>query len=279
MERGRGKHRRGGGGARRRPGGDRWDRGGGTDRESANVARGRRRELETPQKDVEGTETQEEKVSVGFSKRKILSNWDRYAETEKEPEDKVLQRGADYSVLLGSAGDSFTQFRFADERDWDVDKTSNKPAVISFDSQYLLRALQELPLHLRLNVEADLVQEELPQELPQYKPMDIKSLPPTLNKLPATGPSESLVPAKVSQDAPLPTLDEELDFLLSLDAPVREEAISTKTPSGNEENKVEVMSEDEVPPPVPDNICMSAEETQKTVTPDDLEDWLDSMIS
>ncbi|OCT68687.1 hypothetical protein XELAEV_18039975mg [Xenopus laevis] len=114
MERGRGRHRRGGGG-RRRPWGERGrggDRGGpahsgrgyrggwGADRERAEPSQPRvegRNEAVEPQEE-------DEQVSSGFSRRKVTSNWDRYEETEKEPESKVLQRGADYSVLLSSAG-------------------------------------------------------------------------------------------------------------------------------------------------------------------------------
>lgn len=55
----------------------------------------------------EGDDFQEEvdKAEV-FSRRKLESNWDRYAESEKqEPEDDTpTQRGTDYHVLLESAG-------------------------------------------------------------------------------------------------------------------------------------------------------------------------------
>lgn len=41
-----------------------------------------------------------------FSRRKIVSNWDRYQDTEKEVSDESgeSQRGTDFSVLLSSAG-------------------------------------------------------------------------------------------------------------------------------------------------------------------------------
>lgn len=43
-----------------------------------------------------------------FSRRKIVSNWDRYQDTEKEVngESGESQRGTDFSVLLSSAGES-----------------------------------------------------------------------------------------------------------------------------------------------------------------------------
>lgn len=42
-----------------------------------------------------------------FSRRKLESNWDRYEESERqEPDDDTpSQRGADYHVLLQSAGE------------------------------------------------------------------------------------------------------------------------------------------------------------------------------
>lgn len=41
-----------------------------------------------------------------YSKRKIVSNWDRYQDTEKEVDNESgeSQRGTDFSVLLSSAG-------------------------------------------------------------------------------------------------------------------------------------------------------------------------------
>ncbi|RXM99352.1 Cell death regulator Aven [Acipenser ruthenus] len=43
-----------------------------------------------------------------FSRRKLVSNWDRYEAAEKEEvgESGQSQRGADFSVLLSSAGPS-----------------------------------------------------------------------------------------------------------------------------------------------------------------------------
>ncbi|KAG8560712.1 hypothetical protein GDO81_015095 [Engystomops pustulosus] len=105
MERGRGKPRRGGGGRRPYRG-----RGSGGDREyshrgNRDFTRDRRRSPE-PEKeegnDVAGHQENEEQSSE-FSRRKILSNWDRYEATEKETESEVQQRGTEYSVLLTSA--------------------------------------------------------------------------------------------------------------------------------------------------------------------------------
>ncbi|KAM4690315.1 cell death regulator Aven [Rhinophrynus dorsalis] len=301
MERGRGRHRRGGGGGRRRP----WcDRGSGGDREAAHSARGRRggpRERTEPavprttEEENDAEPKEEDEVSSGFSRRKILSNWDRYQEPEKESESKVLQRGTDYSVLLSSAGDAFTQFRFAEEREWGTeDPNSMQTSAAYLDSQSLVRVLQELPLYLRLNVEADLVQDELPQELPQFKLKGISSMPTSLPKLPfieaSAGSTQETCsvpepctqyPTKAPQDTLLPELEEELDFLLSLEAPVREETGSQtamQPPIGNEDSDLQGTCEGHEPPPVIDDGSATADK-DKAVTPEDLEDWLDSMIS
>lgn len=60
--------------------------------------------------DDDGAESQEEKKDElrGYSKRKIVSNWNRYegedAEKEAQNESGESQRGTDFSVLLSSAG-------------------------------------------------------------------------------------------------------------------------------------------------------------------------------
>ncbi|KAM4665182.1 cell death regulator Aven [Discoglossus pictus] len=276
MERSRGRYRRGGGGRRR--GGSRGD-GGGT--KPSNTGHARNEDTRAQIKAEEGTACWEEDqdVTSEFSRRKILSNWERYAEAEKEEESSVLQRGTDYGVLLGSAGDSFTQFRFTDERDWDTEKTSNRQAAALYiDAQALAWALQVLPLYLRLNVDPELVQESLPQELPQCKVKDSSTLASALARLPATPATPTPVepctahPTKSAPDLPL---DEELDFLLRLETPIRED---TDGPSANEVNDPEVTCEGEGSP-VADNFIPPSEELHKAVTPDDLEDWLDSMIS
>ncbi|XP_018409706.1 PREDICTED: cell death regulator Aven [Nanorana parkeri] len=288
MERDRGRHRRGGGGRRPYRG-----RGSGGDREY--VHRGQRgpvRERTAPpeaeKQDVEDAgETQEvnNEQSTGFSKRKILSNWDRYEATEKKADNEVLQRGTDYNVLLSSAGDSFTQFRFADEKEWGAESgSSTKDSLVYLDSQGLISALQELPLHLRLNVEADLVQEELPQELPQMtlksgsnmaQAYIVQKSSPTIGA--ATQESDPLSKDKSSNNPSLPGLDEELDFLLKLEAPVREGMV--EFPDQVQEHDQQLSLEEPTTPTLTDDVCLAAEEKHQAVTPEDLEDWLDSMIA
>ncbi|XP_068110045.1 cell death regulator Aven [Hyperolius riggenbachi] len=181
-------------------------------------------------------------------------------------------------------GDAFTQFRFADEKEWGSENlSSNQDSSLYLDSQCLVRTLQELPLHLRLNVEADLVQEELPQELPQSTLKTITNLPqnPSIQKsAPSTAIStqeaDHLPKGKPTQEVPVSGLDKELDFLLSLETPVKDTMAESPVHITEHDEQVAcdipaTASVTEVPLP--------AEEKQTTVTSEDLEDWLDSMIA
>uniref|UniRef100_UPI00398F3CB4 cell death regulator Aven n=1 Tax=Pristiophorus japonicus TaxID=55135 RepID=UPI00398F3CB4 len=250
-----------------------------------------------------------------FSRRQIVSNWDRYKTEEKELNDGGESlRGADFNVLLSSAGDSFAQFRFAEEKEWEVEISSSKQISPLFvDCQSLAQSLQELPLYLRLNVEAELVQIAPPAELPQ---MRLKSMHDGLSKFSqfraqATAPTTAVVTIPVSSVPEDPgkdtfnlmlntvtqapesvrpasqqsadKLDEELDFLLQLETPVRKSNIFLK---GTQD--VEVLgdpvtvntSTDSSGAEVKDNTNSQPAETAKKLDPEEeLEDWLDSMIS
>ncbi|XP_044128355.1 cell death regulator Aven [Bufo gargarizans] len=284
MDRGRGKQRRGG----RRP---YRGRGSGGDRDYAHrghrdAGRDQRRPPE-PEKE-EGNDVAEhqehEEQSSEFSRRKVLSNWGRYEAAEKEAETEVLQRGTDYGVLLSSAGDSFTQFRFADEKDWAAENLSIKQdSSVYLDSQSLVRALQTLPLHLRLNVEADLVQENLPQELPPLKSKVISNMPAFTGQnasgtfLVSDQDAASQPETKTSSDPSPAAHDEELDFLLSLEAPITAEAAAY--PDGSREPDQQPPCDERATSPMKAEACVPAEEKTKAITSEDLEDWLDSMIS
>ncbi|XP_067895517.1 cell death regulator Aven [Heterodontus francisci] len=242
-----------------------------------------------------------------FSRRQIVSNWDRYKTEEKELEDGGESlRGTDFNVLLSSAGDSFAQFRFAEEKEWEVEVPSSKQISPLFvDCQSLAQSLQELPLYLRLNVEAELVQITPPAELPQMRMMSmhdglskfsqfraqatgvdnipVNSVPedPSKNTFslmlnPVTQAPESAPPA--SQQPP-DKLDEELDFLLQLETPVsKNNDIFLK---GAQD--VEVLCDpgtDSSGADMTDSTNSQAAETVKKLNPEEeLEDWLDSMIS
>ncbi|XP_060616082.2 cell death regulator Aven isoform X2 [Anolis sagrei] len=254
----------------------------------------------------------------GYSCRKVVSNWHRYEDTEKETQNdsSESQRGTDYSVLLSSAGDSFTQFRFAEEKEWIVENLCQKQlSGLYVDCQSLVRALEELPLHLKLNVAAELVQEATPVVLPQIK---LKS-----NDVPrrSGGPLQQTLGQNTCPSGPFPAadsatqlagphkdgpvinsegppknpsslcqerdnLDEDLDLLLKLDASVIPEnnmgleILSHDTVSGedlkmpHEENSCLQLDGTE-------EICSASQQegTSKSITEEELEDWLDSMIS
>ncbi|XP_020141527.2 cell death regulator Aven [Microcebus murinus] len=299
--RGRGRGFRGGrgGGA---PRGGRRDRGG---------RGGRGAGASAPVEDDSDAETygEENDEQGNYSKRKIVSNWDRYQDIEKEVNNESggSQRGTDFSVLLSSAGDSFSQFRFAEEKEWDGEASCPKQnSALYVDSESLVRALQELPLSLRLNVAAELVQATVPLELPQVKPKrsdDGKRLGMQLKgpfselKSAAPGCPESqgkdgLGPARASQKPASPVqaaadhLEEELDLLLNLDVPVKEEdnILPDQTSQDPKSEKDEDVAQEEKVPAKPSvteekNVEPEQPSTSRNVTEEELEDWLDSMIS
>ncbi|NWW91533.1 AVEN regulator, partial [Rhynochetos jubatus] len=278
---------------------------------------------------VEGnddTEPREEKEELkSYSKRKIISNWSRYEDTDKEGQNEhgESQRGTDFSVLLSSAGkDSFTQFRFADEKEWDRESICHKQlSALSVDCQSLVQALQELPLHLRLNVAAELVQASAPVELPQLKSKltEDSKRRELLFRQPLSQSGTVLVSHPVGdsvadsvalskpgskngpragaaepfqRDHPLSKqetdpLDEELDLLLNLDAPIDTEnrpvsATFSYKISTEKDLQMHYKENDPLKLDVPEEKSTAPQQqqsTSKNVTEEELEDWLDSMIS
>ncbi|NWV00082.1 AVEN regulator, partial [Upupa epops] len=271
----------------------------------------------------EGNESQEEEQKEelkGYSRRKVFSNWSRYEDTEEEEHSECgeSQRGTDFSVLLSSAGDSFAQFQFADEKEWDRESVcQNQFPALAVDCQSLVQALQELPLHVRLNVAAELVQASTPVELPQMKSKIIEDSKrrellfrqPLAQREPApvshptndsvassesgskNGPRASA--AEPFQKAHPPSkqetdhLDEELDFLLNLDAPIHAEnrpvsgGLSYNT-STEKDVKMSCEEKDPIKVDIPEEKSAAPQQQQRTsknVTEEELEDWLDSMIS
>ncbi|NWV21240.1 AVEN regulator, partial [Origma solitaria] len=269
--------------------------------------------------DTESRHEEKEEVKC-YSRRKVFSNWSRYEDTEKEGQSECgeSQRGTDYSVLLSSAGDSFTQFRFADEKEWDKESICHKQfSALSVDCQSLVQALQELPLHLRLNVPADLVQASTPLEIPQMKSTifeDGKKREQLFRQSPAqsetmlvshpvgnsAAPSEpgnkkgsranereSLQRVHPLSNLDTDHLDEELDLLLNLEAPINTEnrpASGTLSCSVSTEKDVKMDCKENEPLKVdmPEEKSTSSQQQQSTskdVTEEELEDWLDSMIA
>ncbi|XP_036437798.1 cell death regulator Aven [Colossoma macropomum] len=271
------------------------------------------------QDEQDNKENLEEEMPDIYSRRKLESNWDRYEESEKEEvNDGVpVQRGTDYHVLLSSAGDSFTQFRFSEEKDWEMDSLAvNQVPALSVDLEALAQSLQELPLHKRLNLEADLVQVTTPVELPSvgvlhkvdanviggFKP----PAPPYVSREPALGgscPVKPVVRTSTSSQAcaavinPEDDADGELDLLLGLQKPVTELSIAeprTSNPAEEpaspekasvEEKKEEVVevnqlkAEEEAERKKTEELKPESASVKQEMTEEDLEGWLDSMIS
>ncbi|XP_019406594.1 PREDICTED: cell death regulator Aven [Crocodylus porosus] len=258
----------------------------------------------------------EKKEELGsYSRRKIVSNWNRYEDAEKEAQNESgeSQRGSDFSVLLSSAGDSFSQFRFAEEKEWDTENVCPKQlSALYVDCQSLVQALQELPLHLRLNVAAELVQASTPVELPQMKPKSTEIGKSSVTHLrqplaqsrimPVSDPISDSVTCSQSRDGlggtPFPPiqrgssvpkqetdhLDEELDLLLNLDAPVNSENSSVSGAlSYDVTDEADLKTSHKAPVPLKldatEEKSPAPENTSKTITEEELEDWLDSMIS
>lgn len=319
---GRPEQRRPSGRGRQAEGGESRGRGGGPGRRGA---RGRRAATSPPprrrQSAADDHELQEEEERQGsFSRRKILSNWDRYEDAEKEvPQDSgESQRGTDFSILLSSAGDSFTQFRFAEEKEWITENLCPKQlSGLYVDCHSLVQALEELPLHLKLNVDAELVQDTTPVTLPQTKSKSSDapqwSAAPKQQTAGQSRIASSRYPdtdsaahgklpiqdglgipsSEAPQEDPLVShqemdhLDEDLDLLLKLDTPrtprssFNLETISSNAASGEdvklpcEENVLSDLDRTEEKCPASQQQQVSS----KNVTEEDLEDWLDSMIS
>ncbi|XP_030628528.1 cell death regulator Aven [Chanos chanos] len=264
-----------------------------------------------PEENDENKEHFEDEVPDMFPRRKLESNWDRYEASEKEEqnEDVPTQRGTDYHVLLSSAGDSFTQFRFSEEKDWETDSlATNQMSAVFVDLPALAQSLQELPLHQRLNLEAELVQVTTPAELPAVTILskaDTKSaavLKPSTpgQKGVSSGPGVScpLKPVQSSTtsnpsaqvvNAPVDDVDTELDLLLNLQQPNTEVLAESPNSSTMEEGTLspEQRDEEEKDKEVKEFKEDVKEQgsntknnpTKQELTEEDLEDWLDSMIS
>ncbi|KAF5908446.1 cell death regulator Aven [Clarias magur] len=274
------------------------------------------------QDEQDDKENNEDEMPAVYSRRKLESNWDRYAETEKDEvnDDVPVQRGTDYHVLLSSAGDSFTQFRFSEEKDWEVNSLgTNQVPALFVDLEVLASSLQELPLHQRLDLEPGLVQEVTPVELPSLGVLN--KVDPVLGGFKSPDPAHSGKEAVTQGSHPVkPVLgtsmsshtttavtspaddaDEELDLLLGLQKPVTglslaqskrsnpvEEvmAVSEEAASVVEENEEQVIKQAKEDKEDTSRNQQKAEELQhksepvkQEMTEEDLEDWLDSMIS
>uniref|UniRef100_A0ACB8G475 Uncharacterized protein n=1 Tax=Sphaerodactylus townsendi TaxID=933632 RepID=A0ACB8G475_9SAUR len=182
------------------------------------------------------------------------------------------------------------------------------------DCQSLVQAFEELPLHLKLNVAADLLQDAVPATLPPIKSKsdDIsKRTGAHLQQLVGPSPvvpsscsaevsaahlippnkdgfeiisSEALPKNPLASHQETDQLDKDLDLLLKLDAPV-----DCETSSVVEAMPHSKMYEEELEKSFEENeldgtgekspVSQQQQVESKSITEEDLEDWLDSMIS
>ncbi|KAM4522662.1 cell death regulator Aven [Odontesthes bonariensis] len=268
--------------------------------------RGRWGSAPFPQRDQDEGEKFEEDEEHGaevFSRRKLASNWDRYEESERveKDDDTPTQRGMDYQVLLESAGDSFTQFRFSEEKEWEMDSiTASQMSAVLLDLPALAQSLQQVPLHQRLLLEAELVQISTPVELPvvtlapkqevaktsKFTPSSTATRSPSINQkypVAAVVGSDPVAAEPVVDDG-----DDELDQLLNLQNPDSRVAGNQAVRCADNESPTSEQACEKVVQKVMDEMEEGKDEdvapstsppVRKEVTEEDLEDWLDSMIS
>uniref|UniRef100_A0A1A8LRJ3 Apoptosis, caspase activation inhibitor n=2 Tax=Nothobranchius pienaari TaxID=704102 RepID=A0A1A8LRJ3_9TELE len=244
----------------------------------------------------ENSDGEDEGTAV-FSRRKLESNWDRYEEAERteEEDDLPTRRGTDFHELLESAGDSFTQFRFSEEKNWEMDSsTASQMSVVILDLPALAESLKQVPLHHRLDLEAELVQVSVPADLPafslapQQEVLKSSSFTPPSNAFRGLSttekPSEklSLVSSVADDDD-----DEELDQLLCLQKPVPDVGEHQCVCGPGQEEGFEDVREMQSPvihvntEDVKDKVVTPTKPAaaKEEMTEEALEDWLDSMIS
>ncbi|XP_051954204.1 cell death regulator Aven [Xyrauchen texanus] len=175
-----------------------------------------------------------------------------------------------------------------------MDSLANKQIPALFiDLPALAQNLQELPLHTRLNLEAEFIQVTTPVELPsvtvrhktdstvigglkapQAGRESALGVSCAVKPVPVTTPSLS-VPTLVQSD--MDDADKELDLLLNLQKPVTiDEVLNNPEQASDEEERTEQMVDMKNLKP---EVEREAKAMRQEVTEEDLEDWLDSMIS
>ncbi|XP_049339339.1 cell death regulator Aven isoform X2 [Astyanax mexicanus] len=236
------------------------------------------------QEEQDDKENFEEEMPNFYSRRKLESNWDRYEETEKEEanDDIPISRGTDYHVLLSSAGDSFTQFRFSEEKDWEMDLlvVNQVTAPVELPSVGTLHKL-----------DAKVVGGFKPPAAPCTGREPALGVPCPVKPVSGTGSFSQASTAVIDPE----NEEEELDILLGLQKPVTELSLSEPTTSNTADEEsaspekasaVKEKDEDVVDVDEAERSQQTAEElkpksdsVKKEITEEDLEDWLDSMIS
>ncbi|XP_075939903.1 cell death regulator Aven isoform X1 [Anarhichas minor] len=225
---------------------------------------------------------------------------------EEQELEKKRKRKSERRLLKG---DSFTQFRFSEEKDWEMDSSSaSQMSAVFVDLPALAQILQQVPLHQRLNLEAELLQVSTPLELPTLSRTPKQEMPKAATFTPPSAALKTISTVQtdpvatnppVSSSAAEPPVvdddgggDEELDQLLSLQKPVWDVSGSQPVSVADEESAVLEKACEQVKDMKPVLIEEKMDEVKdKDVTPpksasarqemteEDLEDWLDSMIS
>ncbi|KAM6461109.1 cell death regulator Aven isoform 2-T2 [Liasis olivaceus] len=219
-----------------------------------------------------------------YSRRKVVSNWHRYEDSEKETQNGSgeSQRGTDFSVLLSSAGDSFTQFRFAEEKEWITESLCPKQDATPITLPQIKLQSHDVP-----KKSGDLLQQQK-RVVSHCNPMEESAALLTLPNKDGCGiSSEALQRSPSSLRQVADHLDEDLDLLLKLDAPINPEnnvaleVVADGIASGDD-LKMTLEEKDHLEPDRTEEICSTSqlpEVTTKNITEEELEDWLDSMIS
>ncbi|CAM1301293.1 Uncharacterised protein r2_g1105 [Pycnogonum litorale] len=96
-----------------------------------------------------------------FSKRKVISNHEKYEERPSENEkDEEVVRGKDFFVAADAVVNSSSLFRFKDETEWD------DSVDISVDCNSLLGCLECIPINQRYDLPPDVFTSE---EMKQFE--------------------------------------------------------------------------------------------------------------
>ncbi|XP_013772722.1 uncharacterized protein LOC106457818 [Limulus polyphemus] len=99
-----------------------------------------------------------------YSRRKITSNWNRYEKStcDNEIEETYQQKGEDFEVILGFSGDSSSQLRLQDEKEWDEDVNEQPDLdLLNIHCDILASTLKCIPLHKRLGLSEESLTLEL----------------------------------------------------------------------------------------------------------------------
>lgn len=102
--------------------------------------------------------------SKEYSKRHVVSNWDKYAELPDDDDDENGQlSAADFEQLLSASKSIGDHFTFATERTWlqsDDDRQSNESSMASdlftLNISHLKNGISRLPFYMRQGMSSDM---------------------------------------------------------------------------------------------------------------------------